>query len=72
MSNKTFWAMKKREDARRKEVAATPRTVRGSTVRKAVEADVPYRELQAQAKELDIPAKQTAEELKAAIEKASE
>lgn len=70
MNNKTFWAMKQREQARRDEAAAAPRMVRGTTVRKAVEADVPYRELQAKAKELEIPANQTAEDLKAAIEAA--
>jgi hypothetical protein len=67
--------MKQRE-AERRESAAPRVTIKGVTVTKTVPADLPvveepsYRDLQAQAKELDIPANQTADDLKAAIQEA--
>lgn len=71
MNNKTFWALKKREQGAKAE-PRTRRTVRGTNVRPAKLEDLPYRELQATAKELDIPANQSAGDLKAAIEGSSE
>jgi hypothetical protein len=77
MSNETYWALKRREWAAK---AASPKRVRvtRSLPREVVEvpppvvieeepAEVSYRDLQAQAKDLDIPANQTREELEAAI-----
>ena len=73
MSNETYWAIKKREWAARQNPprsASARRLIRGASVRRAVPEDVPYRELQAKAKELEIPANQSADDLKAAIAEA--
>lgn len=61
MSN-TFWAIRRRELAKKEPVKAKPA--------KAVVEEPSYRDLQAKAKELEIPANQSAEELKDAIEDA--
>jgi hypothetical protein len=65
--NETFWAIRRRERANR-EAKASKASVKKE---EPVEIEEPsYRDLQAQAKELDIPANQSADDLKAAIEEA--
>lgn len=74
MNNKTFWAMKRREMERR--AANQDRPARRSGARRARPEDrAPgeertYRELQAEAKELGIPANQSRDELEAAVTEA--
>lgn len=63
--SKTYWAIKRRERAERA-AALTPKPAAAPA-----EEEPSYRDLQAQAKELDIPANQSADELKAAIEEAA-
>lgn len=58
---RTYWAVKNRGQSRAAENVAAEVT--------ATE-DISYRDLQAKAKELDIPANQSADDLKAAIEDA--
>lgn len=70
MNNKTFWALKRREAEARSAVDAPRTRTRRMTTRKARIEDLPYRELQAKAKELEIPANQSADDLKAAITEA--
>ena len=62
----TFWAIRKREMAKHEPVK------KGKKAKPAVAIveEPSYRDLQAQAKELDIPANQSADDLTAAIEEA--
>jgi phenylacetate-coenzyme A ligase PaaK-like adenylate-forming protein len=68
--NETFWAIRRREKANRDKAKAAKAKKVEEVVEEVVE-EPSYRDLQAQAKELDIPANQTADDLKAAIEDAS-
>ena len=61
-------AIRARQQARRERALAR---IKASKVPAVVE-EPSYRDLQAQAKELDIPANQSADDLKAAIEEAAE
>jgi hypothetical protein len=73
--NKTYWAIKQREWAAREappRSSSARRAIRGASVRKAIPEDVPYRELQAEAKELEIPANQSREDLESAIAEAKD
>jgi hypothetical protein len=73
--NKTFWALKRREwDAKTDAPNRLTRRAKAPTAKAAAVETVEepsYRDLQAQAKELDIPANQSKEDLAAAIEEAS-
>lgn len=74
MSNETFWAIKRRQRAAAAAKKAPPVQV---VVEAPPEPDededaVSYRDLQEQAKELDIPANQSREDLEAAIAEALE
>jgi hypothetical protein len=62
MSNETILAIRRRELAVKK----------GPVTRRTRRKEVPYRDLQAQAKDLDIPANQSREDLEAAIVAAKE
>jgi ribosome-associated translation inhibitor RaiA len=71
--NETFWAIRRRERANREAKAAKASVKKvEEPVEDPVEVDEEpsYRDLQAQAKELDIPANQSADDLKAAIDEA--
>lgn len=82
MDNATYWALKRREReareaetqtrvARRARPSDRPEVIPTAENSSTGEGES-YRDLQARAKELDIPANQSAEDLKAAIEKAAE
>jgi allophanate hydrolase subunit 1 len=62
-------AIRARQQARRERALARIKASKVPSVAEVVE-EPSYRDLQAQAKELDIPANQTADDLKAAIEEA--
>lgn len=83
-TNKAFWAAKRGEwelkaSAPNRMTRRTPRVsikapalLAADPVVEVAEEEPSYRDLQAQAKELDIPANQSADDLKAAIAEASD
>jgi hypothetical protein len=75
--SETFWAIRRREQANRDKVAGEKAAAKASKAALKVEPEVveeepSYRDLQATAKELDIPANQSADDLREAIEAAAE
>jgi len=64
-------AIRARQQARRERALARIQASKVPSVTEVVE-EPSYRDLQAQAKELDIPANQSADDLKAAIEEAED
>lgn len=78
MDNKTYWALRRRESASsrsrtaRKARAEDRPTVIPNVENSSTGEGLSYRDLQAKAKELDIPANQSAEALAEAIEEAGE
>ena len=68
----TYYAIKRRERQRAKANVAQEKRLANAKNVTPEAPKVDYRALQAQAKELDIPANQSADDLAAAIEKAQE